>query len=719
MVVFNPQVQETQAQDFTRDFRPASAPGPNKSGEILMNTVGSAITDATTLADQQIKKDIDSQVYAQVDQQRDAYTQALEAVKGQVKGTPIATGTSDDSGEALSFADNSQPVPPAVAAIEGQVSNLTTARNAGKINDTYYTQQLTALTKNIRAQYPGYREYIDQKVAQVSGMQPANAYYKNLMQDINAGLARSATDAKDVGKLITQNLDLPGAPAMYNAWKANPDIGPAVVAWINQGRAMKYQHDALSQERDINNWGREDTKIKYTDDFGTVADDTVSHMINSIKIMGGMGTVQDMTSKLSNLTIQGIDVNPQELAQYTTAVGAMKQEAVRQLYAQGRKVGANGKTTENIMGTEAFKKMVDDKTRIFDTMIDQVRNKDFGAAFTTANQVQGIKDFGQKELLTNKTAGAYAQTIQAWNGIAPQAVPIITQQLVGSGLSGVTKTYIDDKMKSMILPGASLLDDFRGAKKLSDANGTPVATPRLYKSMLQIPSIIGSSDPRVTDDLKLRAASYAFNPKNQALLDEINMDTTVNGRYVPGKYAAYSVLSAPQMTNNMWKLRNMGGEGEVAWNNYKNWNEVSFARLFRSDIATLQDLSEKAGISIGWDNENGRFTPIASSAVRRPIQGAGMGLTNPADATASDPMASADVNRVINRINGGLASLKEVQKKEGGDTAGYLARILVQSGLNPEGKVSGLPRQILDNMAAARLRAGMQQDDRFFQPAGK
>ena len=65
--------------------------------------------------------------------------------------------------------------------------------------------------KQLRAQYPGYREYIDQKVSEASGLPVANAYYKNLMQDINHQLMQIAGGNKDpIEALVMKNLDVPG-----------------------------------------------------------------------------------------------------------------------------------------------------------------------------------------------------------------------------------------------------------------------------------------------------------------------------------------------------------------------------------------------------------------------------------------------------------------------------------------------------------------------------
>jgi len=65
-------------------------------------------------------------------------------------------------------------------------------QNLGKVNDTQYTMQVNSLLKQLRTQYPGFKDYIDTEMKSYSGIDPANAVMKNLLEDIN----HNATNAK-------------------------------------------------------------------------------------------------------------------------------------------------------------------------------------------------------------------------------------------------------------------------------------------------------------------------------------------------------------------------------------------------------------------------------------------------------------------------------------------------------------------------------------------
>lgn len=694
-----------------------------------MSTIGNAITDATGIADRAVKSSIDHEVNAQVDTQRDAYTQALEAVRGQVRG-PLSP-TPSAAPQAMSFADDDsaepENLPPQISGLGNTVQGLSAARSAGKINDTYYTQQLNSIAKSLRSQYPGYRDYIDSKISSVSGVDPANAYYKNLMQDISQGLALKGTADKDINSLLmdANKRGFEGADTMMIAHRANVAAGiddsNQVLRWYNSWTSKKANHEAMKNQREENTWNKEDTNLKYKQDFSQVADDFVTQGINTFRVGTGSMTVQGFMDKVTQMSVRGEDIDPKVLDQGVTAIGALKAEATRQLYSSARKVQSNGLSFETVLGSDETKKMVENKVAIYDTMIQQIRNKDTGSAFASARQVEGVSTFAQKQLLTSPTIGDVALKMKVVNDTFPQMAPILTQMGLGAGLTGDLQTYLQDKtINSITTPGASLIDDFRGAKKLTQGSETNGSSQKLYKEVLRIPTIIGSQDPRVTDDVKLRAAQYAFAPKNVRVLDEISMDTMVNGKFTPGKYSAYSVLTAPQVTNSMWKLKQQGGEGQEVWNNYKNWSEVSFAKLFRSDIQTLEGFVDKDIKSIGWDEQNGRFREIAPTdpgAPKRFISEPGAGIVTQPKSIV-DTEALNRINTVIRRINGGLSSLKEVVGKEGIDTSDYLARTLITIGMDTEGKVQGLPKQILDNIAAAKLKQGMvKPEDNFFQKA--
>src|SRR5574337_583217 len=166
MPTFNPQVPQANPEEFLRYSQGTHTIPVDKSTGILLDTAGNAISGVASLADQIVKQTISSDIQKGVDQQQSQFTGQLE---NTAKSMGISTG--NQGMDILPTGDQTQNI-----------------RAGNKINDTLYSANITSIAKQLRAQYPGYRDYIDTEISKVSGMPVANAYYKNLMQDINSGL---------------------------------------------------------------------------------------------------------------------------------------------------------------------------------------------------------------------------------------------------------------------------------------------------------------------------------------------------------------------------------------------------------------------------------------------------------------------------------------------------------------------------------------------------
>ena len=164
MAIFNPEPAGINPQDWTNVSRPIEQPKSDTSTGIALSTVGEGITSATQIADTAVKYDIKEQADKGVDKLRDAYTQSLV----DVRNTQLATA---DQSQSL-LPDTGTTPPPNLQSGLDKVKQLGTAlaQNGGKINDTLYTGALNSLSKQLRSQYPGYRDYIDESIKKVSGM---------------------------------------------------------------------------------------------------------------------------------------------------------------------------------------------------------------------------------------------------------------------------------------------------------------------------------------------------------------------------------------------------------------------------------------------------------------------------------------------------------------------------------------------------------------------
>lgn len=162
MAAFNPQTQDTGAQDFTSASR---GTGPNRSLEALFSGVGDAVQGAVQTRDTQIQSNIEQDARYGFD--------------------------------ALNQENNlsSDTVPQELTQSQQGLQKLAMAHMQGKVTPEYYYQRLASTLKGLRAKYPGYEKQVDDIVTGVTGTRPANAFRDQLFQNIQQQTAAAQSGA--------------------------------------------------------------------------------------------------------------------------------------------------------------------------------------------------------------------------------------------------------------------------------------------------------------------------------------------------------------------------------------------------------------------------------------------------------------------------------------------------------------------------------------------
>lgn len=146
-------------------------------------------------------------------------------VKGAVLQDDQYTSTSADPNEiaqqpesdSTDFSSQNRALPSGASVPLDKAARLQRAMEANRISPSEYNAAMEAEVRRVRAEYPGYRDQIDAKVREITGMTPANALRRSLMQDqiANQRAANSQEtyqrNFKDKnGKYVTSaDMDLP------------------------------------------------------------------------------------------------------------------------------------------------------------------------------------------------------------------------------------------------------------------------------------------------------------------------------------------------------------------------------------------------------------------------------------------------------------------------------------------------------------------------------
>lgn len=682
MAAFDPEVPVVNPPDWTRVSKPIQEPQSITKADtslgILMDTGAKVAEGGVKLAGDTAKSYLKDTVEDKVNKLRDAYTTAYQGIKDLQTNNLIPNQTN-------SLIDAQQPqVPGGVTSGIERFKQIAQAQiqNAGKLNDTQYTMQLNALAKQLRNQYPGFRDYIDEQVKSVSGIDPANAVMRNLLEDIN----RNASNAKSehdkvtamVHAAITGGLGgigkngIPNAAVLGALWDAGKVTPATVYGYIAKYSAVDWQRQQEMSDRANSQGQLADVVTKTNQSFAKNLASDVQSALDITHIAGGTETAQGLQDAIVKANKEGAKVDPVKLEQGLMGLTALRTQTIANAYRKANEPDANGNTTLGLIGAAAVDQHIRTQLQPLDEYIKFISDEKLGFAHTTARQSAAIIDTTQNGLLVHPKIGTQMQIIAGMAKIAPQwgdamykagllknldkdLIPVYQEGL------GLTSTQLDP------LNPYTIKDAVQNAK--AKAVNAGVKPEKLVDAFLRIPEII--ADPKAPDEVKLNVARAAFDPKNADLMDEFKMDYFDPKKgYVPGKYYAYDKLFSDNIIDGMDKLRKTGGQGMVAWDNMRATAEHEFPVIFREDLHILERASTALGggkpmigkYDIHWstDNSTGRFVPINVTR----------------DMPIDDQGRIRQINQVILRVNGALDQLGKIQQKDGGSPSATSAYVL-------------------------------------------
>src|SRR5882762_1187450 len=377
MAIFNPEPPTINAPEWLRQSSPITQPESDKSAGMLLNTAGKALTDVVQIADTAVKEDIKDKVDTGVDKLRDETTRQLI----ELRNTQIG----NQAGQQPSLLPDDGTAPPP-ASLQSGISRLNTLGGGltlkkEKSNDTLYSGALAAQAKQLRSQYPGYRDYIDEQIKSISGQDPANAYMKNLTEDINRASENNKTEVNAtkgmIRGLVEQGFHDAGGVtaaqigALYDAGRISV---PQVNAWVNSSKKLEYDVKLKTTLRQDRQGDDTDAASTATKDLSSTAAQTVSHNWTTMTIGKGTDTAEGLFKFIqANAGNEGVkDEKSQAIGQQLVA---LRNQTAAQLMAQANKDG----TIQKLGGDPAkAKAVIDGQLATFDMAIQSVFHKDWG-----------------------------------------------------------------------------------------------------------------------------------------------------------------------------------------------------------------------------------------------------------------------------------------------------------------------------------------------------
>ena len=704
MAVFNPQVKDTQDPNYLNYSRVLDAPTPDISRKLALETATTGLDSAVSITDTAIKKSIADTAYAKVDPLRDKMTTGLEQIKTDLdkgiipKPAQTADGTTTGKSwlDANAMADPEDNLPVGLADSLAGVQALASAKSAGspKLNDTKYAGDVLAAAKQMRAQYgPGYREYIDQKISEASGLPVANSYYQNMLVDINRQLTQMGRTKDDVYDSLKKSNDMPGQADLLLKYKANPNdpaIQSEALHRINDWENGKTQGSLDAADRARTDWKEKDLITKQTQSLGNQLNTLAQiHMsaLQDASLPGG-GTGKDLAQLLTDYAagkhpeIGETEINQRRL-QYNNWMAGIERDMAAKAAQYAPLIGDTTNIVKNAMAPLRAQQMF-------------FNNKEDGPGHFITRQVEHIKADATNNILLSKDAGAVSAAIVGARAIYgeqyfPQAIGSIVstnaaqkfQGLIEQEAIAAVSPYADkrgqkipryhiDAIKKGVEAGATGDDDYFGEKGVSKV-------------------ISSIADPRMNLEAKDKLIDYAFNNKNVGRLNELKMDYTdpVTGEKVGGKYRMFNLLSSEAINKGVRETSLVHPEN---YQKYQNTLETEFGSLYRSTILDLNTaLSGDVGLHFSFNDKTNQFGLVDKN--NRPIS-EDPRITLGSRLPTQYPMSTyvQGIQDKLNLVNSAVVNMARVQENSPGDkkdTSKYLLQLLQTSGFRPGTNITG------------------------------
>lgn len=725
MAIFNPQISPTADPNYLHLSKPAGNIEADKSTGIALENVGKIGAEAIKGADTVEEK------FAS----EEAKEGATKIQSEQIGSLLLAQGASMTNQQDLLPGSSSEDpnVPTDVKSVKNAASSLVNARDNGHVSPTYYYMRLDSLAQNLRSRYPGYRDYIDKAISEVTGVKPANALVQSLMQDLNAA---SSNKHEELNKTLNDirsevNKGNPEARLEYDYVKQTGDIShanAAITKWNARGWAIK----KLQEDQQSTTMGDEERKRAATSEFDLTLQGSFDQHWKTIQRGAGLNTPEQISQLINKAAAGEIEPLPPQqkealLGQFQASRVTQEQDMRAKMYKpytyttkdlDGNTVTRTTTMAEQLGGPKAAEERLAAAMKQWDTVTDLVTNEKYGLQKATERLNTAIIDEAQHGLLTDKTLGPWLDNMAAMQKISPQYVEKYFAQLLAKDIDEAYKPYIIKQVSNMIAQPkyaeTGIATTFK--KVIEDAKNKGVTMPKVYNEYVKaLEPLWRNNIPGVSPDelhnLRSQLAIAAFHPDNVGVLKQVQDDYWENGVHKPGAQTIYQRFGQTDAVANMKTLTD-----PAHWENYVAFMGSEYKTMANKELLNLNDLTKNFPNVFypSWDPErhNWRLHQVGDTTGRDIL-----GDKNFVPNKMQLGMSGLDeqfkqVQQSMKRLNMVTRPLANVAVADGGNADAAVLQHMMTSGLHidPNHPIKGLPQQIIDSVKKNQQAVTPAQD---------
>lgn len=655
MVAWNPDVPNPNDNTprWGRDSQPISQYENTNTFAKTLEGAGSLFETAVKGIDWAAKEGINEEVWNKVNAEREAYTGALEA------SYDAAGGKRPDAGPSPLTSNE----PQAPAALDRSLKYVESVKNgfeAGKVNDTYYKARLTAIAKDMRSQYPGYRDYIDKKISSITGFDPANQQIVDLLADINTMAGNKQKDELK-NKFFSLGDDFikeghPGAAKLMGAVQRGEITPEQGLQKLEEWSKPKY--DLAVLERDAKTVNTRDgmSKTKVDRYFSKYISNDVANTINFLDEEGKTATVPQIREYVDKVRTGAIKNNPEMTRAYADIVD-QHITRMRLKWAEHARTYRTdgGLSLIDLLGQDEINKRIDAAVAPMNRILSDLRADKPTLALSTKETVKALQDAATNRMISEnpKIANNLLNTsaISAIGGETTLQKVFDTHQLAEN--IGPMKEYFASSAKAAAAQKIQPNPYGPVTFKMNVEDPKVVGIPEAVSADQALKNITFITDPSTKEEIKAGFAEYFFHPNNRGVLNKFGTNSAME---------IWRSLTSASVSQEVARLA--GKYPEVA-RMQRDWVEQTFGtELFSREIKDISTIQLPKGASLKYETDTNKFGLV--------IRGADVTkeTLTPSELRKRGVEATNDANlRVLQtsiiRINEGIEGLANMAKAQG------------------------------------------------------
>lgn len=726
MAKFNPDLPLTQDPNYLGYSHASPKPEADLSLGTLFSGIGDLLNVGLKSAKQLNERGITQQIRERVEPVRDDFidqmsntVQKLAQANPQQAAANVAgplppqiagqdtVAPSDSSTDILPYtSEETQPnIAPNIQGALNQMKQIQNARTVKPELRTLYDAKMLSIAREMRAQYPGQVDFIDQKISEITGGNPANKMLTDLMSSIQSYVGAAGQQDKQIESFLLRQVGkVPNADLALQYFKQTGDRQGAL-RFINNSNITKMKVEEKENNQKLENM---DTETAANNSLQNLNLLTTEHAANTMQLatlnlnINGrkLSTGTDIANFVTDVMSGKETVNEKDTLALAQGIASLEQRARKYLWDESTRIRADGKSMQSKIdgkwGPNRTKETIDNNmAQTFGYIRDQITKGRWDLANSSLAVVTGAINDKQKEIVSNPDGIGDAIVLQsALEKLSPNLFQGFYQTMIqNSGITGNLKKFFEyeaSKLGVQTDPNnpATIKQSMERAKKLFP-DASPNTFSKINGALINTINVLGQKG--ASDGVKLNAVTSAFDPSMR------NFISTISGQ--EGKNQTFRVMTSPTILKELQRLDAAHPDKNVM-GRYQAWMEDSFSsQLFRTNAADVNEALRQPGVKILWTNTpNGsaRFDAVPDQDPRRPGSRQGQ--------VSNDYVAN--VQRKLDSINYNLQSVMEFAKATGKDPEGYLLELMAKSGMDVRKDVmsegQSLPRAVI----SSRFQAG-------------